>query len=76
MLQFPAWKRVLVVGICLAGMVLALPNLWSEEGRMSLPGWMPRDAVNLGLDLQGGPRRGCFPRAHGILRRRGKDSAP
>ena len=54
MLQFPAWKRVLVVGICLAGMVLALPNLFSEEVRRSFPNWMPRDAVNLGLDLQGG----------------------
>ena len=54
MLQFPAWKRVLVVGICLAGMVLAIPNLFSEEVRRSFPSWMPRDAVNLGLDLQGG----------------------
>ena len=54
MLEFPAWKRVLVIGLCLAGMVLALPNLFSEEGRRLLPDWMPRDAVNLGLDLQGG----------------------
>ena len=54
MLEFPAWKRVLVIGLCLAGIVLAVPNLFSEEGRRSLPDWMPRDAVNLGLDLQGG----------------------
>ena len=54
MLQFPAWKRVLVIGICLLGIALAVPNLLSEEIRRSLPGWLPRDTVNLGLDLQGG----------------------
>ena len=54
MLQFPPWKVFLIVGTILIGAMLALPNMLSEKQRSSLPGFMPRDPVNLGLDLQGG----------------------
>ena len=70
MLQFPAWKRILVVGVCLAGVVLAFPNLFSEEGRNALPDWMPRDAVNLGLDLQGGAHFLVEVRVEDVFRER------
>ena len=28
MLNFPLWKRILVLGICLLGIVVALPNVF------------------------------------------------
>ena len=31
MLFFPLWKRVLVIGICLVGLVFAMPNLFYES---------------------------------------------
>ncbi len=40
--------------VCLYGAVTALPNFLSEEQRAALPGFMPEDTLNLGLDLQGG----------------------
>jgi len=30
MLFFPLWKRILVIGICLAGLALAMPNLFYD----------------------------------------------
>ena len=54
MLHFAPWKKALVIGLCVVGVMLAAPNLLSEADRQALPSWMPRDAVNLGLDLQGG----------------------
>ncbi|MEM9371823.1 MAG: protein translocase subunit SecD, partial [Pseudomonadota bacterium] len=54
MLYFAPWKRLLIMGLCLLGMLFAAPNLLDEETRESLPAWMPRDSVNLGLDLRGG----------------------
>ncbi len=54
MLQFAAWKKLLVALVCLAGVAFAFPNLLSESQRLELPSWLPSGAVNLGLDLQGG----------------------
>ena len=54
MLQYPRWKKLLVLGIVLFGILVALPNLFSEAGRQSIPGFLPSRALNLGLDLQGG----------------------
>ena len=34
--------------------MLAIPSFLSEATRERLPSWMPKHAVNLGLDLQGG----------------------
>ena len=54
MLHFPRWKISLIVGSCLFFIILAIPSLMSESARSHLPSWMPKHAVNLGLDLQGG----------------------
>ena len=54
MLEFAAWKRSLVLGLCLVGLLFASPNLLPEDLRRALPAWLPADVVNLGLDLQGG----------------------
>lgn len=57
MLNIPRWKVLLIVGVCLFAVVYAAPNLLPSSAReklQSLPGWMPTQTVNLGLDLRGG----------------------
>lgn len=54
MLDFPRWKIALITGICLLGLLFALPNVLPEHVRATLPSWMPTNTINLGLDLQGG----------------------
>ncbi len=54
MLRFPTWKVVLILGICLAGVVYSMPNLFPRAYTEQLPDWIPHEQVNLGLDLQGG----------------------
>ena len=51
MLQFPLWKICLILGIMLWGIMMALPNVVNMSGA---PGGVPKQGVNLGLDLQGG----------------------
>lgn len=57
MLQFQAWKVLLILGACLLGIVTALPNAMPQSARE----WIQRNApiiphrpITLGLDLQGG----------------------
>jgi len=54
MLRFPAWKVALILGVCVLGVVLSLPNLFPREQMERLPDWLPHEQINLGLDLQGG----------------------
>lgn len=54
MLNFPRWKVVMILSVVLLGIITSLPNFLSEDQRQSLPGFMPADTLNLGLDLQGG----------------------
>lgn len=54
MLHFPRWKIILIVGSCLIFVLLAIPSLLTEKTRNKLPDWLPKRAVSLGLDLQGG----------------------
>ncbi|RME62760.1 MAG: protein translocase subunit SecD [Alphaproteobacteria bacterium] len=54
MLDYARWKMMLVLGICLLGVWFAAPNLASRHTLDALPDWLPKDQVNLGLDLQGG----------------------
>lgn len=54
MLDFPTWKITLITAICAVFVWLAIPSLMPESMREKLPSWMPKQAVNLGLDLQGG----------------------
>ncbi len=54
MLIFPRWKIVVVLGICLLGILAALPNFISDDALASYPSFLPNQRVSLGLDLQGG----------------------
>lgn len=54
MLYFSPWKTVLIWLTVAVGIMFALPNLYPESFRNSLPDVVPSDAMTLGLDLQGG----------------------
>lgn len=54
MLQFPTWKIVLVVLVCLLGVVYAAPNAFERDAFGDVPSGVPGRQINLGLDLQGG----------------------
>jgi protein-export membrane protein SecD len=54
MLQFSKWKITVILAIILAGIVFAAPNLIDRDKLDTLPGWVPKTVVSLGLDLQGG----------------------
>lgn len=51
MMYFSRWKTVSILLVCLAGLLVSLPNLFP---RASAPEWLPMRQVNLGLDLRGG----------------------
>lgn len=54
MLHYSRTKTILtLLGVGL-GLLLLLPNFLSESTREQLPDWLPKSAVVLGLDLQGG----------------------
>lgn len=54
MLHFSRWKIVSIILICLAGLIAASPNFLPKDVRDSLPTYMPKKPLPLGLDLQGG----------------------
>ncbi|HET7594572.1 MAG TPA: protein translocase subunit SecD, partial [Stellaceae bacterium] len=54
MLYFPRWLVTLILGICALGVLLSLPNLFSQQTLDILPRWVPKKQVSLGLDLRGG----------------------
>ncbi len=54
MLDFPRWKISFIIAICLWGVWLAVPNILSEQTRENFPSLLPRNSMNLGLDLRGG----------------------
>jgi preprotein translocase subunit SecD len=54
MLHFQRWKIIAITLTCLAGVLLALPNLFSKETLQSWPDWLPKRQLSLGLDLRGG----------------------
>ncbi len=54
MLQLARWRVILVAVVTVFGILFALPNFLPERVRDSLPAFMPRQTVNLGLDLRGG----------------------
>jgi SecD/SecF fusion protein len=51
---FSRSRIIAVIAICVVGMLLALPNLFSKEQLAGLPSWVPSRQVSLGLDLRGG----------------------
>jgi preprotein translocase subunit SecD len=54
MLTLSRWKIALVLGSLLFGLLFTLPNVLPRAARAQLPGWLPHQTLNLGLDLQGG----------------------
>lgn len=52
--QLPRWKIVFVLFICILGSIVALPNFLPNKTLDGLPKWLPKQSVNLGLDLRGG----------------------
>lgn len=54
MLQVARWRIILVLIVTVFGIAFAAPNFIPERLRESLPNFLPRQAINLGLDLRGG----------------------
>jgi preprotein translocase subunit SecD len=54
MMNLARWKVVLVVLATVLGALFTLPNLLPANVRDGLPGFMPKNTLHLGLDLQGG----------------------
>ena len=56
--SYPRWKMILIICVVTFGAVFTLPNFLGQNGRAwvdaNLPSWVPNQAINLGLDLQGG----------------------
>lgn len=54
MLDFPRWKIWAIAITLLAGTLFALPNFFPSETVANWPSFVPRQQMNLGLDLRGG----------------------
>ena len=54
MLDFPKWKIWGILLVLAVGVILAVPNFFPESAVAKWPAGLPRDRVNLGLDLRGG----------------------
>ncbi len=54
MLAVSRWRVIAVLAATVWAILFALPNFLPESVRESMPGFLPRQAVNLGLDFQGG----------------------
>jgi preprotein translocase subunit SecD len=54
MIALSRWKVLIVVLAVVFGVLFSLPNFLPKDVRDRLPSFMPRQTLNLGLDLQGG----------------------
>src|SRR3954451_17254158 len=54
MMNLARWKVIVVVLATILGLLFTLPNMLPAKVRDSLPAFMPKKTLNLGLDLQGG----------------------
>lgn len=54
MLHFERWKIFSILGICLLGMLFAMPNFFAKTTVETWPSFMPKRQMPLGLDLRGG----------------------
>ncbi|MFN3499374.1 MAG: protein translocase subunit SecDF, partial [Pannonibacter indicus] len=48
------WVLAAYLAVIIFGLLAALPNFLSPSHLASLPGWLPKQPVTLGLDLRGG----------------------
>lgn len=53
-MRISRWLVATYAIIILAGIIVALPNLFTPQQLASMPSWMPKQQVTLGLDLRGG----------------------
>ena len=53
-MRTPRWVVVTYVILILAGVIAALPNMFTPQQLAALPSWVPKQQITLGLDLQGG----------------------
>jgi len=53
-MRTPRWVVMTYVILILAGVLAALPNMFTPQQLAALPGWVPKQQITLGLDLQGG----------------------
>lgn len=53
-MRTPRWVMVTYAIIILAGIIAALPNIFTSRQLAAMPSWFPKQQVTLGLDLQGG----------------------
>ena len=42
MLYFAKWKVILICAVCAAGVILSIPNLFTEQQLAALPRWLPQ----------------------------------
>jgi preprotein translocase subunit SecD len=54
MLYFSRWKIIAILVVCAAGLLFVVPNFFTREQLATLPSWVPKNQMVLGLDLQGG----------------------
>jgi preprotein translocase subunit SecD len=54
MMNLARWKVIVVVLATVLGLLFSLPNVLPAHVRESLPAFMPKTPLKLGLDLQGG----------------------
>jgi len=54
MLQIPTWSKIVTGLILVLGILIALPNALPGSIVSRIPAFLPKGAVALGLDLQGG----------------------
>ena len=54
MLQIARWRVILVAVVTAMGIAFAFPNFVPERLRDQIPDFLPKQAINLGLDLRGG----------------------
>ncbi|MBT3989929.1 MAG: protein translocase subunit SecD [Rhodospirillaceae bacterium] len=70
MVYFSKWKVSIILGIVVLGLAFAAPNLLDRKSADELPGWLPHEQVNLGLDLQGGSHLLLEVKASVVVRER------
>jgi preprotein translocase subunit SecD len=54
MINISRAQVILIVAVCLLGVAFAAPNLVGKKVDQTIPGWLPHQQFNLGLDLRGG----------------------
>jgi preprotein translocase subunit SecD len=54
MLKVARWRIILVAVVTVMGIAFAFPNFVPERFRDQIPDFLPKQTINLGLDLRGG----------------------